>query len=34
MLLGLALIATLFLFISWNDLVHTGAVRGVRHLIG
>ena len=32
--LGFAFIATFFLFISWNDLVHTGAVRWVAHLIG
>ena len=32
--LGLAFIATFFLFISWNDLVHTGAVRWVANLIG
>ncbi len=32
--LGFAVIASFFLFISWNDLVHTGAVRWVAHLIG
>ncbi len=32
--LGFAFIASFFLFISWNDLVHTGAVRWVTHLIG
>jgi regulator of sigma E protease len=32
--LGFAFIASFFLFISWNDLVHTGAVRWVAHLIG
>jgi regulator of sigma E protease len=31
---GFALIGSLFIFISWNDLVHTGAVRWVTHLIG
>jgi regulator of sigma E protease len=31
---GFAIIASLFVFISWNDLVHTGAVRWVAHLIG
>ncbi len=31
---GFALIASLFVFISWNDLVHTGAVQWVAHLIG
>jgi regulator of sigma E protease len=31
---GFAIIASLFIFISWNDLVHTGAVRWVTHLIG
>lgn len=31
---GFALIGSLFLFISWNDLVHTGAVRWVTHLMG
>ncbi len=32
--LGFAFIASFFLFISWNDLVHTGAVRWMTHLIG
>ena len=32
--LGFAFIASFFLFVSWNDLVHTGAVRWVAHLIG
>ena len=32
--LGFAFIASFFVFISWNDLVHTGAVRWVAHLIG
>ncbi len=32
--LGFAFIASFFLFISWNDLVHTGAVKWVTHLIG
>ena len=32
--LGFAFIASFFLFISWNDLVHTGAVRWVANLIG
>lgn len=32
--LGFAFIASFFLFASWNDLVHTGAVRWVAHLIG
>jgi regulator of sigma E protease len=32
--LGFAFIASFFLFASWNDLVHTGAVRWVTHLIG
>ena len=32
--LGFAFIASFFLFISWNDLVHTGAVHWVTHLIG
>jgi regulator of sigma E protease len=31
---GFAIIGSLFIFISWNDLVHTGAVRWVTHLIG
>jgi regulator of sigma E protease len=31
---GFALIGSLFIFISWNDLVHTGAVHWVTHLIG
>ncbi len=31
---GFAIIGSLFVFISWNDLVHTGAVRWVAHLIG
>ncbi len=31
---GFAIIASLFVFISWNDLVHTGAVQWVAHLIG
>jgi regulator of sigma E protease len=31
---GFAIIGSLFIFISWNDLVHTGAVRWVSHLIG
>jgi regulator of sigma E protease len=31
---GLLFIASFFLFASWNDLVHTGAVRWVTHLIG
>lgn len=31
---GFAIIACLFVFISWNDLVHTGAVHWVAHLIG
>ncbi len=31
---GFAIIASLFVFISWNDLVHTGAVRWVTHLMG
>ncbi len=32
--IGFAIIGSLFVFISWNDLVHTGAVRWVAHLIG
>ncbi len=32
--IGFAFIASFFLFISWNDLVHTGAVQWVKHLIG
>jgi regulator of sigma E protease len=32
--IGFAFIASFFVFISWNDLVHTGAVRWVAHLIG
>jgi len=31
---GFAIICSLFIFISWNDLVHTGAVHWVAHLIG
>ena len=31
---GLLFIASFFLFASWNDLVHTGAVQWVAHLIG
>jgi regulator of sigma E protease len=31
---GFAIIGSLFIFISWNDLVHTGAVHWVTHLIG
>jgi regulator of sigma E protease len=31
---GFALIACMFVFISFNDLVHTGALRWVAHLIG
>jgi regulator of sigma E protease len=31
---GFALIGCLFIFISWNDLVHTGAVHWVTHLMG
>jgi regulator of sigma E protease len=31
---GFAIIGSLFIFISWNDLVHTGAVQWVTHLIG
>jgi regulator of sigma E protease len=31
---GFAIICSLFIFISWNDLVHTGAVHWVTHLIG
>jgi len=30
---GFAIIGSLFVFISWNDLVHTGAVHWVAHLI-
>ncbi len=32
--IGFAFIASFFVFVSWNDLVHTGAVRWVTHLIG
>ena len=32
--IGFAIIGSLFIFISWNDLVHTGAVHWVTHLIG
>jgi len=31
---GFAIIGTLFIFVSWNDLVTNGAVRWVKHLIG
>jgi regulator of sigma E protease len=31
---GFAIIGSLFIFISWNDLVHTGAVHWVTHLMG
>jgi regulator of sigma E protease len=31
---GFAIIGSLLIFISWNDLVHTGAVHWVTHLIG
>jgi regulator of sigma E protease len=31
---GFAIIASMFVFISWNDLVHTGAVQWVTHLLG
>ncbi len=31
---GFAIIASLFVFISWNDLVHTGAVHWVAHIFG
>ena len=31
---GFAIIGSLFVVITWNDLVHTGAVRWVTHLIG
>jgi regulator of sigma E protease len=31
---GFAIIASLFVFISWNDLVHTGAVHWVTHIFG
>jgi len=31
---GFAIIGSLFIVISWNDLVHTGAVRWVTHLVG
>ncbi len=32
--IGFAFIASFFVFISWNDLVHTGAVRWVTQLFG
>jgi regulator of sigma E protease len=31
---GFAIIGSLFIFISWNDLVHTGIIHWAAHLIG
>jgi regulator of sigma E protease len=31
---GFAIIASLFVFVSWNDLVHAGAFKWVAHLVG